>query len=258
MATSERIDQLISAVLVNPQAIYDLIDLYLDSGTSQEQRSDIRARIKPLQSEIRFGHLDQRTLEERIRIHVARLSLFDGAEIEAIDWRDERVAYDRFIKTVVDPAIRDKVPILTIIRDIKRLSTHQANAKIASFEELCRHRASEVQKEEAKRWRQERSGERPEQKQAPPISRPQPERFNEKNTVTARFAALIDFQPDLPRRHWVPPWVRFSLYVIIVSITAIIAILQGQDWRFVLLLSAIFLTIVAALSWTYFNRDWGK
>jgi hypothetical protein len=181
------------------------------------------------------------------------MSLFDGVETEPEDWRDASLAHDRFIKTVVDPALRANVPVFQIIQEIRQISTPQANGKIAAFEELCRSRSREVHKEDAKRWRQEQSGTPAEQ--APATAGRE---VAARTKAKGKSGLAGNFNTDLPRRYWVSPWLRFSIYVVIVSVMAIIVISEGADPRPVLLLAVIFLGIMAALSWTYFNRDWGK
>lgn len=250
MATSKQIDQLIATVLTRPESIYDLIELYLDD-TTDEQRSYIRTRLDPIQQEIRYSYLNERSLEERIRIHLAKLSMFDDRTVEVIDSRDAMVSYSSFITTVIVPAIRQKIPILQMIRDVSTISSPDGKRRIASFEEMYRHQRHTVQKEEAQRWRQEKSGQKPIEKQVPIKSKPR----SESQSFISRYSNDINL--DLPRRYWLSPRFRFGFFTIFISIMAIIVIGEGEDPRTVIFLSMILLAIVALLSWTYYNKDWG-
>lgn len=249
METSKKIDQLIATILTESESIYSLISLYLDDDTSREQRADICARLEPIRREIRYYKLQERSLDERIRIYLAKLSMFDDSEDKDLDFRDVSVGYNQFFTTVVDAAIRTKIPVLQIIQDISAISSPQGKRRIASFEEAYRDRRNTVQKQEAQRWRQEKSGQEPAPK-SPPRKR--------KSRSEFQLFKTRDKNLDLPPRHWISPRLRFGFTAIFIGVMAIIVISEGEDPRSVIFLSTILLAIIALLSWTYYNRDWGK
>jgi hypothetical protein len=254
MATSQQINQLISALLSKPDTIDALTQLYLASDTTPKQRADIRDQLQMHQPQIHYRNLNQRSLEERIRIHLAQISLFDGQEPAIVDSRDASMTYDRFLKTVVDAAIREKTPVLKHVHEIRAISAPRGGAKIKSFENAYLYRVRESEKAAARQFRQARSAQ-PAQAQTV-HSDPEDRRVRRPQRITP--LASQDLNLDQPRRHWVSPRLRFGFATVLISIIAVIAIAQGENPPTVLLFALLFLVVVAALSWTVFNRNWRK
>lgn len=254
MATTEQIDQLVSAIPTQPQAFFDLIEIYLDQDTTAEQHTYIRQQLQQARHQITYLSMSERSLEDQIRIYLARQSIFEGYDDPNLDPRDLNASYNRFIKTVVEPAIHDKISVLKIIHEISSISTRAGKSRIATFEETYRHLSKKIQIEEAARIRQARQGKQPEQEQTQSPAKSKKSKSPQKSP--SRFGDDINL--DLPRRHWLSPRLRFGFTTIFVGIIAIVVITEGEDARSVIFLYLIFLAVVAALSWTYYNRDWGK